>query len=273
MLTSYVKDYKNTFYLSISLSAGETRNLNLTNQSILYGDNYLPISLYKLLLRASLDGTAIETNAKTLVEVIVVIDPTDLTEPYGNNYQKYGLVYMEKKAIEIPVSALSLYNPTTSIVRVDLIMKQIYSDRVWNQIKGIEDDLVYENVPLVTVSSGDEIIYRYEAQEDLDAYKVVCFGQANKIKLADSTDTSIYGKIIGVTSESALTGNLCTIKVNGQKLTNPAWHFGGPNAGRVYLGTDSEVSVISAGNIVQQVGIFLDNTTILVEIGLPVIMN
>lgn len=105
----------------------------------------------------------------------------------------------------------------------------------------------------------------------LQAYQIVYIDSEDTLKAANSNNSSHCGRVVGITTETAIEGEEINIRAIG-KITNTLWDLTPGVA--YYLSTGGEISTdIPLTGFFQRIGRALNSTTLIVELGEPVIIN
>ena len=123
-------------------------------------------------------------------------------------------------------------------------------------------------VPGIPGPPGDGVTFTALADQNIDIHRVVR-STATGCDYADSSDLTHLGKVIGITNATTLQGSLVKIWPAG-KITDLSFNF---TLGPVYLTTNGFMTQTPpTTGFIQQIGVALSQTTILVQILSPIVV-
>lgn len=107
------------------------------------------------------------------------------------------------------------------------------------------------------------------AADSISMYDLLAVSSSGVIK-ADSSDTTLAGKIIGFAMETAETEDSVIVALDGA-VTNEGWTL---TAGALlYAGTEGEITeTVPETGFIQQVGIAITATTLRIQFGTPMLL-
>jgi hypothetical protein len=108
------------------------------------------------------------------------------------------------------------------------------------------------------------------AGENINGHRAVIVGSDGLAYLADSTDITHAGKVVGISTGAVTTGFEVNIQIAG-KLTNPGWGLT-PNS-NYFFNSNGVLTATMPTGFVQIVGVAQDSDTLIVNINLPIINN
>lgn len=115
--------------------------------------------------------------------------------------------------------------------------------------------------PLIT-SSSDSLIRKFTAGEDINGGRAVMIDTDAKIYLFDISNPYHYDKYLGISSTSVLSGEDCTVVINGKNNTlGPGWLPGRP----YYIAAGGNLSTTPPSvGFLKQVAVGIDTDTIMI---------
>lgn len=131
---------------------------------------------------------------------------------------------------------------------------------------GVDTEVTVSWIAGLPGPAGDGITFVASADQAIGGHRVVR-STATGCDYADSSNLTHLGKVIGMTNEATSSGNLVKIWPAG-KITDPSFNF---DLGPVYLSTNGLLTQTPpTTGFIQQIGVALSQTTILVQILNPI---
>ena len=131
---------------------------------------------------------------------------------------------------------------------------------------GIDTEVTVSWVAGLPGPAGDGVTFVAVADQAIGGHRVV-ISTATGCDYADSSNLAHLGKVIGMTNAATSAGNSVKIWPAG-KITEPSFNFA---LGPVYLSTNGLLTQTPpTTGFIQQIGVALSQTTILVQILNPI---
>jgi hypothetical protein len=108
------------------------------------------------------------------------------------------------------------------------------------------------------------------AGEALGGHRVVYLSAADTVRLADSTNTARVGLIVGITTGAVVLGDPAEVQIAGL-MTEPTFAF---TPGPVYFtSTGVLTQTVPTTGFIQQVATAISATEIVVQLGMPIVLQ
>lgn len=166
-----------------------------------------------------------------------------------------AVVGQNLEVCEVEMETVAVFSQSVDVTEVDLAVTEI--------LQGIE---------LVEVSQGlkgdpgdDAESMQVTAGQNISALRpiVIIGGQGFH---ADSSNSTHIGKVVGVSTTSATTGNLFTLATDGSRITDASWNWTGDT---VFVGVGLLAQTPPLTVFLQSIGAVVNTDSIVVLVGDP----